>query len=265
MTVTTQESLQVWKDQLRIRVQVAGSGPPLVYFHAAGGLQWDGFLDNMAENYAVYAPEHPGTSVGDPTAIEHVDDLWDLVLMYTEVLQALDLRAPVVIGQSFGGMVACELAACFPERVGRLVLLDPIGLWRSDAPVANWIAAPPDQLGRLLFFDPEGPVARAAFTLPEDQDAAISSQARLVWSLGCTGKFVWPIPDKGLAKRLHRITAPTLILWGHDDRLIPAVYAQEFGDRIANSRVEIIDQCGHVPQLEQQAETTRLVLAFLRG
>jgi pimeloyl-ACP methyl ester carboxylesterase len=263
MTTTTQQTLRVWNDRLGIQVTSAGGGPPLVYFHPAGGPFWDGFLDSLAERFTVYAPEHPGTSVADPTAIDQVDDLWDLVLMYSEVFEALDLQAPVVVGQSFGGMVACEIAACFPDHVRRLVVLDPIGLWKSDAPVANWIAAMPAELAAMLFYDPQCPAAREIFAPPTD-DASVSALARMVWSLGCTGKFVWPIPDRGLAKRLHRITAPTLIVWGRQDRLISADYAHEFGSRIAASRVEIIDHCGHIPQLEQQETTTGLVLDFLR-
>ena len=89
-----------------------------------------------------------------------------------------------------------------------------------------------------------------------DQDAGRSEEAAtlvadLVWALGATGKFVWPIPDKGLKKRIHRIKADTLIIWGEDDALISSVYAKEFAQRIANSRVEIIKDCGHVPQVER--------------
>ena len=84
-----------------------------------------------------------------------------------------------------------------------------------------------------------------------------------VWALGTTGKFVWPIPDKGLGKRMHRIAAPTLIIWGEHDRLISPVYAQEFADRIADSRVEIIRGAGHVPQWEQLDAVRPLVLDFL--
>jgi pimeloyl-ACP methyl ester carboxylesterase len=86
-----------------------------------------------------------------------------------------------------------------------------------------------------------------------------------IWSLGCTGKFVWPIPDKGLRKRLHRVTAPALIVWGKEDALISPVYAQEFAGHLANARVEIIEGAGHVPQWEQFDRVAPLVLEFLDG
>ena len=84
-----------------------------------------------------------------------------------------------------------------------------------------------------------------------------------VWAIGCTSKFVWPVPDKGLAKRLHRIEVPTLVVWGKQDALISSVYAAEFRRRIAGSRVEVIDQCGHIPQMEQLDQTLALVRDFL--
>jgi pimeloyl-ACP methyl ester carboxylesterase len=257
------ETVPVWDGRVELGVQVAGSGPPLVYLHPAAGLAWDPFLERLAGERTVYAPQVPGTTPGKPEAIHAVDDLWDLVLLYEEAFRALGLERPPVIGQSFGGMLACELASVFPQLVSRLVLLDPVGLWRDDAPVANWVAAAPDELPALLFHDPQSEAAQAALSPPSDREAMVAAIAGLSWALGCTAKFVWPIPDKGLAKRLHRIEAPTLVIWGRQDRLIPVVYAEEFGRRIADARVEILDDCGHIPQLEQPEKTFALVSAFL--
>jgi pimeloyl-ACP methyl ester carboxylesterase len=255
----------VWEGRLELGVQVAGTGPPLVYLHPAAGLAWDPFLERLAERYTVYAPQVPGTTAGRPDAIRTVDDLWDLVLVYEEAFRALGLDRPHVIGQSFGGMLACELAAVYPQLFERLVLLAPAGLWRDDVPVANWVAAAPEDLPALLFHDPHGEAARAALTPPQDPDAMAAAIAALSWAIGCTAKFVWPIPDKGLAKRLHRIAVPTLVIWGRQDRLIPVAYAEEFGRRIAGSRVEVLDDCGHIPQLEQLEQTYALVSSFLAG
>jgi pimeloyl-ACP methyl ester carboxylesterase len=258
-----QRTVPVWDTRIELGVQVAGSGPPVVYLHPAAGLVWDPFLERLAEERTVYAPQVPGTTAGRPEAIREVDDLWDLVLLYEEVIRRLDLDRPAVIGQSFGGMLACELAAAYPRLFSRLVALAPIGLWRDDAPVANWVAAAPEELPALLFCDPDGEAARAAMTPPEDPDAMAAAIAALSWAIGCTAKFVWPIPDKGLAKRLHRIEIPTLVVWGKQDNLVPVAYAEEFGKRIAGSRVEVIDECGHIPQLEQPEKTLALIGEFL--
>lgn len=262
-TQIQQRTVEVWNGRIKMRVRVSGEGPPLVYFHPSGGLVWDRFLSGLSERYTVYAPEFPGTSAGDPYAIHQVDDLWDVVLAYDELLQALELDRPVAVGQSFGGMLAAEIAATFPEAFSKLVLLDPIGLWRSDAPVANWIAAAPQDLPAMLFKNPQSDAAQTMLAMPNDPDARIAAAAGLVWALGCTGKFCWPIPDRGLHKRLHRVAAPTLIIWGEDDALAPAVYADEFHQRIANSEVARIPDCGHIPQVEQLKTTYDLVTRFL--
>src|SRR4030095_8493512 len=101
-----------------------------------------------------------------------------------------------------GGMLACELAAQSPELFSRLVLLAPIGLWLDDHPLANWVAAAPDQLPALLFHDPDGEVARAMFTPPDDPDEAIAAIVGWRWATGCTSKFVWRMPDKRLGERI---------------------------------------------------------------
>ena len=259
----TEKVISVWNDRIRLRVKVAGQGPALVYLHPAAGLAWDGFLARLAREYTIYAPEFPGTSAGDPYAIHQVDDLWQVVLLYEEAIRKLDIGTPVLVGQSFGGMLAAELAAAYPDRFSKLVLLDPIGLWRDDRPVANWIAAPPTALPEMLFADPEGEAAKAMLTLPGDPEEAIAAGAGLVWALGCTGKFVWPIPDKGLEHRLYRISAPTLIVWGEQDRLIPPSYADEFAARISGSKVAIVPGAGHIPQVEATDATYTVVDGFL--
>jgi len=185
------------------------------------------------------------------------------VLVYEEAIRALGLDRPAVIGQSFGGMLALELAASFPALFSRVIVLDPIGLWLDDHPVANWVAATPEEVAAMLFTDPGGEVARAAMALPDDPDEQVAAIATAAWAIGSTAKFVWPLPEKGLGKRLHRVEAPTLIVWGKDDKLISSVYAQEFGRRITDSRVEVLDDCGHVPQLEQPEKTLALVTDFL--
>lgn len=265
MTSKTERLVEVWNGKITLKVRVAGHGPALVYLHPAAGLLWDPFLDHLAEHYTIYAPEFPGTTQGDPYAIHQIEEIWDVVLLYEEAIRKLGLSRPILIGQSFGGMLAAELAASFPGICSRLVLFDAIGLWRDDAPVANWIAADPSELPAMLFKDPQGEAAKAMLAMPEDPEAALMATVGLVWTLGCTGKFCWPIPDRGLAKRLHRITAPTLIVWGADDALVSAVYAQDYARHIAGAEVAIVENCGHIPQVEQMDETLALVSAFLNG
>jgi pimeloyl-ACP methyl ester carboxylesterase len=259
MTAVADRRVAAWQKKINANVKVAGSGSPIVFLHGAGGLAWDEFLDRLAVNHTVYAPEHPGMAEGEPDAVSHLDNMWDLVLYYYDVLDGLGLRSVPVIGHSFGGMMAAELAASNPERVSKLVLICPIGLWRDDAPIPNWMTlTPASDMPKYLFYDPEGPVAKQAFGAPD-----ADMQIRMIWSMAVTGKFVWPIPDKGLKKRIHRIQAPTLVLWGKHDKLVPPLYAQEFASRISGARVEMIEHAGHVLTAEHPARIAGMVEEFL--
>jgi pimeloyl-ACP methyl ester carboxylesterase len=246
-------------------VHIAGAGPAVVFFHGPWGLTWGPFLDALARQFTVYAPEHPGTTPGEPDAIQHVDHLWDLVLGYDELLTELRLREVMLAGHSFGAMVACEVAALQPARVKRLALIDPIGLWRDDAPVINWMLLGPAEMPGYVFHQPAGPAAKTMFAVPDDPEAGALARTRLAWAMGATGKFIWPIPDKGLKKRIHRVVAQTLLVWGEHDRLVPRAYAKEFAGRLQDTRLEVVAAAGHAPHLEQPDATARVVQAFLKA
>ncbi len=251
-TLRTQ-TVPVLGGSLDIVVNIAGDGPPLVFLHSAGGFYWDDFLDNLADRYTVYAPHFPGTAPGRPDDIDKVDNLWDAVLAYDDMLSGLGLDRVRLIGHSFGGLMAAELAAQRPASIEKLVLIAPIGLWREDAPytVADWCALDEHQIRQVLFHDPSEPRVVKRMSRPTDPTDAALWDVNFVWTLGCTAKVIWPIPDKGLRKRIHRVSAPCLVVWGENDRLIPPVYAQEFGRSLARAEVCMIPRCGHEPPLEQ--------------
>jgi len=238
-----------------------------MFFHPLSGLAWNPLLDQLAQRHTVYAPEHPGTSPGDTKAIEQVQTFTELLLVYEELTRELGLERPTAIGQSFGGMIAADLAATFPRLFSRLVLLAPVGLWRDDAPIPlmQMVAGPPEDLPKYLFAHPDSEAARATMALPGDPELIPKAIAQGAWNIGCTTKFAWPIADHGLGRRLYRIQVPTLIVWGRQDALIPVAYAAEFGSRIAGSQVEVIDDCGHVVQADQPEHTWTALSKFLGG
>lgn len=255
----------VWQDRVRMRVVSKGEGPALVFLHGPWGLRWDPFLDALSRHFTVHAPEHPGTTPGAPDDVSHLDNLWDLVLCYDELLERMGVERAAFVGHSFGAMVACELAAAYPRRVGRLALIDPIGLWRDDAPVTNWMMLNTQEMASQIFRDPTGAGAKLLFAQPEDEAARVMAQVGLTWAMGATGKFIWPIPDKGLKKRIHRVKAPTLLVWGAEDRIVPPLYAEEFARQIAGARIETVKEAGHAPHLEQPAAVAESVRGFLRS
>ncbi len=256
--------LKLWQDQIETDVEIGGSGPPLLWLHGPWGLNQDRpFIERLAEGHTVHAPRFPGTTKGDPNSVHSLGDWHDLVVYYGELMDRLGLAAPVVAGHSFGALLAAEFAAAAPKSVSRLVLIDPVGLWRDDKPVKNWMVIAEKARRSALFADPEGEAAKRFFAVPGDPEGRVDTLAQIVWSQACTGKFVWPIADRGFDRRAHRIAAPTLIVWGKADNIIAVDYAQEFAQRIAGARVALIDKAGHLPHLEQPEVAMKAVRAFL--
>jgi pimeloyl-ACP methyl ester carboxylesterase len=235
-----ERTLSLREGAVAFRVLTAGTGAPLVYFHSfherGGG--WSPFLDRLAQRFTVHAPLHPG--VQGSTGVETLDDLLDLTLAYDELLTALALPRAHLVGHFFGGMIAAEIAAVFPERAARLVLVAPLGLWRDDAPTADVAILPADELPPVLWRNPASEVARRWIDLPASEADNVAAQIESIQRRAAMSKFVWPIPDKGLRKRLHRIVAPTLLLWGDADRANPVVYAEEWQRRIKGAAVRLL-------------------------
>lgn len=264
MATSEVRRLKLWQGHVETDVEISGSGPPLVYLHGPWGLAPDrGFVAGLAADRTVYAPRFPGTTSGHPNDVHSLAGWHDLVVYYGELLDRLALSAPDMVGHSFGGLLAAEIAAATPKTVRRLVLIDPVGLWRDDIPVLNWMVVAEKARRPTLFADPEGEGAKQFFSVPSDAAARVDTLAQVVWSQACTGKFVWPIADRGLKHRIHRIAAPTLIVWGQQDRVIAPAYAEEFAKRIAGAKIERIEQAGHLPHLEQGKAVTKAVQGFL--
>jgi pimeloyl-ACP methyl ester carboxylesterase len=243
------------------RVLAAGQGTPLLYCHSIHERDgWSPFLDRLARRYRVLAPLHPG--VGGSTGVESLEDVFDLLLVYEELLDALGLETVHLVGHFFGGMVAAELAAVFPERARRLVLISPLGLWRDDAPSADLLILPAEDLPAMIWGDPDADPARRWAAPPESDEQREAALIESIARRAAIAKFVWPIPDKGLKKRLHRITAPTLLLWGDADRANPLVYADEWQRRIKSAAVRLLSG-GHMLIHESPEAAAAAVEAFL--
>ena len=264
MAAHSERMVSVRGGMFSIQVAEGGAGPPLLFLHGAGGyVGWPDYLDRLAEQYHVYAPAHPG--VAESTGLNHLDDLWDLVQFYEELLDALDIRQCYVVGHSYGGFCAAELAAHRPERVSRLVLVNSLGLWLDDHPVADFFILTPDERRAMLWHDADSDLAQAYVAAPEGIEERMEHTLDRLQTLQSVAKFTWPIPERGLAKRAHRITMPALALWGDSDQVVPPEYAAAFRELLPNASVNIIPQCGHIPQLERPDAFHDAVTGFLAG
>jgi pimeloyl-ACP methyl ester carboxylesterase len=247
----------------RCRVLEGGSGAPVVFFHGAGGLLADNpFLDGLAQRYHVFAPEWPG--YGESTGEDLLEDMLDFALHGWDIVDALGLRRPHLIGHSMGGMIAAEMACLAPRDLDRLVLVGAAGLWLEERPIPDIFAMLPHEIADVLFVDP----ARGAALLTGGADLAdiealkdfyIVSQRRLAMA----GKILFPIPNRRLSKRLYRLTAETLVLWGAADRLIDPAYAAQWKALIPGARVQTIEGAGHMLPWEQPDAFVDALVTFL--
>ena len=234
-----------------VRYFEGGSGPDLVFLHGAGGLTAeDPFLNALAANHHVYAPLIPG--YGDSDEAPEIRDMLDFTLHGWDVVEALGLKDPILVGHSMGGMIAAEMAAIAPNDLTRLALIAPAGLWDDDHPVVDMFSTLPFEMPQLLFHDAEA--GAAILTAGRNVEDPGFLQAYLVTNarqLGMAGRILFPIPERGLAQRLYRIKARTVIVWGDSDRLISPTYAHAFKKGIAGAQLVSIPEAGHMVILEK--------------
>lgn len=238
----------------RIEIVEAGTGRDLLFLHGAGGhMPADPLIVALASQYRVVAPLLPG--YGQSAGEDDLRDMLDVTLHALDVLQALKLEQPIVVGHSMGGMIAAEMAAIARTEIARLCLLAPAGLWLDDHPVVDIFTKLPYELPGLLFHDAEaGQRMLASGGNMEDPEFLKQFLVMNARRLGMAGKLLFPIPDRGLGQRLYRITADTLIVWGAEDVLIPPVYADAFKKAISYAKLVKVSGAGHaVGQEKPQA------------
>lgn len=245
------------------RVWTAGSGPKLGFLAGFGGLpKWVPFLDALARERTVIVPSLPGLPGGE-RGHTVLDSHLDWVLAVRQLLHGAGLDGADLAGSSVGASLAAEMAALWPQSVRRLALIAPFGLFDDgDPPTDPWAQRAPDLPG-LMCADPA--IWEALKTPPEghndpewpiEQTRASEAAARIFWPLGNTR----------LEKRLPLIEAPTLLLWGEQDRIMPPSYAAKFSAAIkGRTEVKTIAAAGHLAELDKPEETAAAILAWMKG
>jgi pimeloyl-ACP methyl ester carboxylesterase len=267
----SERQVAVSNGRFQIGVVEEGSGPPLLFLHGISGLNWDDSLTALARRYRVIAPRHPG--YGDASQDE-LDTVQDLVYAYLDLLDALGLEGVPMVGHSLGGMIAAELAATQPKRFSKLVLLAPMGFFHLDRPTFDFFACTPGEMAAAFFADPTSVAARSAgdrglariAQVGHESDegrALIEVYVERTKTLATAAKYLWPIPNRGLSKRIHRVAAPTLVVWGDRDRVVPPSYADDFTRGIRGARCEMLAGAGHELMLEQPARVVELIEGFV--
>jgi pimeloyl-ACP methyl ester carboxylesterase len=249
----------------RWQVYSGGSGAALLWLHGLRGVDpADPTLVALQKSHRVTAPLAPGFNGLDE--LDRIDNIHELALDYDDLIEHLGLPACTLVGHSFGAMAAAEVAAHFPRHAERLVLLAPFGLWNDAYPVADVFGVPTATIDDLLWHDA---AIREKFARKPTTDADVKIVAAeaitLAQGLTAVTKFVWPIPDRGLRRRLPRIACPALVVFGGEDKVVPARYAEDFSAELRHARTAAIAGAGHMLTYERPAEVAGLIAEFVKG
>ena len=251
-------------DDVKLFSWEAGDGSPLLILHGADG--GDGVLpvhDGLAERFRVVAPSLPGFGRSElPSWMDSVDDLAYFLL---DLLEHLGLRETNVLGIGFGGWIAAELAVRSQDRLRRLVLADAVGIKVSgpETPdIADTLVLTHDEAARLAWHDPG---AADGMKWPRGPGLSVEEETEVLRAMETVSRLGWKpfMHNPKLLRRLHRITIPTLVLWGESDRVVSPDYGRAYHRAIPGSLFQVIPRAGHYPHRERPDDFARAVTTFL--
>jgi pimeloyl-ACP methyl ester carboxylesterase len=256
---------------LDLEVLRGGSGSPVLVLHGPATYRPDTpFLGLLAEHAEVIAPSHPG--FGESARPEDLDTMYDLVHAYQDVLDALPHERVTLIGCSFGGWIAAEVAVNCAHRLDRLALVDPVGIkvgGREERDIVHVFNTASAEVERRAWHDPakQGP---ASLGLGWQQHLDALSDEDLVraardWDALCLYAWRPHLYNPQLKHWLHRISVPTLVLWGASDQIVTPRYGEAYSRLIPGARFESIPEAGHHPELEQPHAFVERVLRFMQA
>jgi pimeloyl-ACP methyl ester carboxylesterase len=246
----------------RIEYLTAGSGDPLLWLHGSeGNLGWLGLHDELARNFTVYVPTHPGFAGSERPS--WVESFVDLSRFYLWVVQELGVSKAILAGHFIGGWLAAEMAVMSPQIVARLLLIDAAGVRPRKGEITDIFLHGTEGTRLLSFFDLKQVANYESLfgikPTPGSREAHIIN--REAATRYCWKPYMHDPSLPPLLERLHDV--PTLVMWGREDRIVPAECGELYRQAIAGARLEVIDRCGHFPHLEKPAEFKRAVSAFL--
>src|SRR5471032_357431 len=236
-----------------------GAGRPVVLLHGFQQIDPDArFMDLLSQRAEIIAPSHPG--FGRSARPKDFESVYDLVNLYTALLDALPYDKVTLMGLSFGGWLATELAVRSHHKIERLVLVDSVGIKigdRETPDITDVFNTHPDEVKHRTWHDPANAPDFNAMS-----DAALVTRHRNWESLSL---YAWHpyMHNPRLAYWLSRIGVPALALWGASDRIVTPAYGQAFAGLIPRARCSVIAQAGHQPELEQPEVFAEHVAGFL--
>jgi len=239
-----------------------GRGPAVVIIHGVGGHKedWTGVATALSKTHRVLAVD----MLGFGESSKNGDDLGMSVqaAVIKALLDANHISKADIVGNSVGGWVATTFAATYPDAVSKLVIIDAAGfkaMFEGPPPV-NFDPGSPAEMQKLIDFTINGPVARTPGLAEKAYAAYVSSGEKAIsatWS-----KSIFNSPR--LEELFPKVKAPTLVLWGADDKLFPSALCGVFSAQIAGSTCKMIANAGHFPQIDNPPQTIAALQAFLK-
>jgi pimeloyl-ACP methyl ester carboxylesterase len=239
---------------VRVKVQQAGSGAPVLFLHGAGGRNWTPLHRRLADKFRVIAPEHPGFG-GSPIP-EWMNSVGDLAFFYLDLMERMNLTGIHLAGHSLGGWTAGEIAIRNTSRLASVTFMAPAGVAVAEAPFGDIFLWSTEQATRAQFFDQA--LAEKRLSAPANLDLLLHNKttvARLAWSPR--------LSNPQLPYWLHRIDKPALFLWGREDRIVPYACSKPWLSRVRGGELVTIEQCGHAIHNEKPDEAADAIVAFL--
>lgn len=246
----------------RISVWEGGRGRPLLFLHGSQGIpKPPAVLEELCRSFRVIAPEHPGFGRSD--APGWLANIHDVAYFYLDLLAQFDLRHVHVVGQALGGWIAVEAAVRSAERLASLTIAGAPGLRLPRVAPVDVFAKSDAELLPYLFHRRElAATALAALCAADADQRKLQDKNRRTLARLARRPF---FHDPHLHKWLHRITLPTLVLWGAQDRAVPIDIGRAYHAAIPASRMVSLDACGHLPHVEQPAAYLDALTGFIDG
>ncbi len=259
--MTEPDTLTIDVGGFATRVWRAGSGPKLGWLAGFGGLpRWIPFLDELAKTRTVIVPSLPGFPGGD-RGHTVLDTHLDWLLAVREILDKSGLDGADLAGSSVGASLVLEAAALWPASVRKLAVIAPFGLFDAKNPPTDPWAQRGSDIPGLMCASPD---AWTALKAPPDGANSIEFPIEQTRASEAAARIFWPLGNTRIEKRLRLIKAPTLLVWGEQDRIMPRAYGETFATGISGpTTIRIIEGAGHLAELDQPPCVAAAITAFL--
>jgi pimeloyl-ACP methyl ester carboxylesterase len=247
-----------------VRVFDAGNGMDVLYLHGdIGNPNRHPFLEELGRGCRVVAPCLPGFN---GSAVVESTSMLDEVVVLAELCDLLHVSGCPVVASSVGAMLALELAAVRPDVFSKMVLIAPMGLWDDAIPTPNPWALPETEIAAMFLAEPSRGAAFFEALVPAGAHDPIDDELDRYRTRRRAASLVWPIPEHGLASRLHRVNVPVHLIWGTVDRITPLAYASVFQQLLPNlESLDVIDRAGHLAEWDAPEEVASHSLRRLAG